>query len=314
MVKRTWAWVLPLFLFCACGGERLYRAAIGWERYRASMKAKVVQAADHEVHYLELLPPTQPGKAQRTLVLVHGFGVDKDTWVRFVQALAAGEPDRDRFRIIAIDLPGFGESTRNPALSYDIESQAKRLHAILEALGVHHASFVGNSMGGAISTFYALTYPSEVESLALFDSAGVKCPRMSEKTVKITPEENPLVVRSEADFDRLLSLTFVQQPSIPGSVKAYFLQRGLKNQAFNDKVFRDIRVPGIDLSERLRELKTPTHIVWGDTDRIIDPSCAEVFAAGIAGSQLVVMKDTGHGPMLERPTESAKLYLDFIKR
>lgn len=292
----------------------MYRAAIGWERYRANMKQKVVQAAEHEVHYLELQPPLEPGKTQRTLVLVHGFGVDKDTWVRFVQAIAASEPDSDRLRVFAIDLPGFGESTRNPALSYDIASQAKRLHAILEALGVHHADFAGNSMGGAIITYYALTYPNEVESLALFDSAGVKCPRLGEKTVKITPKENPLVVRSEADFDRLLSLTFVEQPSIPSSVKAYFLQRGLKNQAFNDKVFRDIRVPGLDLTARLPELKTPTLIIWGDGDRIIDPSCAEVFAAGIAGSELVVMKNTGHGPMLERPTESAKLYLDFLKR
>ena len=55
-----------------------------------------------------------------------------------------------------------------------------------------------------------------------------------------------------------------------------------------------------------------TLIVWGARDRIIDPSCAEVFSKGIAGSHLVVMPDTGHGPMLERPKELAKLFEHFV--
>lgn len=291
-------------ILAACNGETTYKAAIAWERFHAGVKAKVVHAADHDVHYLE--GGVSGAKALENVVLVHGIGMDKDTWLYLLQAL------EHEYHVVSVDLPGFGDSTRDPAQSYDIPTQAQRLHAVLQAIGVHHAHFIGNSMGGAISATYAIFYPNEVRSLTLVDSAGVKPPRLSPETIVITEQDNPLVVASEADLDRLMSISLVKPPSIPSSVKRFFVDRAMKNADFTRKVFHDIRKEPSDLTERLPEIKARTLIVWGARDRIIDPSCAEVFSKGIAGSHLVVMPDTGHGPMLERPKELAKLFEHFV--
>lgn len=94
------------------------------ERQRAGLSLKQVSVGDLSIHYYE----GGPSNAQ-TIVMVHGFAASKDNWLRF-----AGYLSQD-YRVIALDLPGFGGSSR-PVGSYDIGTQSERLAGIIDALGL----------------------------------------------------------------------------------------------------------------------------------------------------------------------------------
>jgi pimeloyl-ACP methyl ester carboxylesterase len=278
---------------CDAVSARLFEWKKGRYRSAARLVEKRVSVAGHDWVYLDR------GTGE-PLVLVHGFGADKDNWT----FLAAKIPDA--YRVIAVDLPGFGESTRRLEERYDARTQAARLLAFLDALHVDRAHFVGNSMGGAIATRLALDHPERVRSLTLLDPGGIEAPHPSEVALARARGENLLLVDSVEDFDRLMGLLFVKPPDIPGFIKSYFARRAVENRAFNDKVFADLMGTPDRLESELHKVTAPTLIIWGDKDRIIDVSAAAIWNAGIPGSKLVLLPDCGHVPMIERPEESAR--------
>jgi len=295
---------VTFFLLAACSGESVYKSALGWELWRAGMKEKKLTVQGFEIAYLESRP-TDPQKPE-TIVLVHGFGANKETWMRFASHLP------ERMRVIALDVPGFGESTRDMAQNYDIPTQASRLHYFIQALGVKKAHLAGNSMGGSIVAYYALSYPEEVATLFLIDAAGVITTAGTDLRKALSAGNNPLVISTEAEYDGLLALSFVVPPSIPSSVKRYFVAQSAANRALTEKIYADMNNSPIDLTSRLSEIHTRTLVLWGDSDRLIDKSVGEVYAAGIEGAKMVVMDKCGHAPQLERPKEAAEIYALFL--
>src|SRR5262245_34551116 len=95
------------------------------DRSRAGLSEKSLRVDDLDIRYYE----GGPEKAQAVL-LVHGFGADKNNWPRFARYLT------ERYHVIAVDLPGFGESSRPENISYDVGSQAERLFSFTRALGI----------------------------------------------------------------------------------------------------------------------------------------------------------------------------------
>ncbi len=104
------------------------------------------------------------------LVLIHGFGGNKDNWTRIAKYLTP------HFRVIAPDLPGFGQSTRGPNGDYTIGAQVKRVRAFVRALGIESFHIGGNSMGGNISGAFAARYPEDLKSLWLLARAALPLP------------------------------------------------------------------------------------------------------------------------------------------
>ena len=131
------------------------------ERTRCGLEAKRVQAAGFDIAYLE-------GGAGEPLVLVHGFGADKDNFARVAAYLIP------HYRVLVPDLPGFGESSRSEGVSYAAAPQAERLRAFVRAVGVERVHLGGNSMGGFVVTQYAIDHPTEVASLWLLGPAGTR--------------------------------------------------------------------------------------------------------------------------------------------
>ena len=111
-------------------------------------------------------------------------------------------PDTSQdYRVIALDLPGFGASSK-PAGSYDIGTQTERLADIIDALGLDQLHLMGNSMGGHISALYAARHPTRIRSLTLLDNAGITSPQPSELRLRLSRgETNPLVVKSPRTFN-----------------------------------------------------------------------------------------------------------------
>ncbi|MDE2150467.1 MAG: alpha/beta hydrolase, partial [Gammaproteobacteria bacterium] len=136
--------------------QRLARAGIAVERSLASVTPKQLAIAGFKICYLD---GGTAGDDREALVLLHGIGADKDQWNRVTRCL------RGRFRVIAPDLPGFGDSDKPPQADYSIPAQVENLKRFLDALGLDRVHLGGNSMGGLIAARFAARYQRRVITL-----------------------------------------------------------------------------------------------------------------------------------------------------
>ena len=272
------------------------------EQYRAGLSHEQLSVHNLNIHYYRGGPASG-----ETLVLLHGFAADKDNWLRFSRHLTQD------YRVIALDLPGFGDSDLPPG-SYDVGTQAERLADILDELGVQQAHVLGNSMGGQIAALFAARYPERVRSLALFANAGIESPHKSELYQLLTSgSPNPLVVKQPQDFDKLLRFVFVEPPYLPESLKRYLGERAMAKATHYDQVFKQLVERPVPLAPELPKIQAPTLLLWGRQDRVLDVSSIEVMQPLLNKPNVVIMDNVGHAPMLERPEESALLYRGFLE-
>ena len=271
------------------------------ERKAAGLQEKRVRVGDHEIVYLE-------GGHGETILMIHGFAANKDNWVRFAKSISAG------YHVVALDLPGFGESTCLENASYSIVDQAKRLNHFADAVGLKKFHIVGNSMGGHIAARYTVMFPERVLTLGLFDSAGVRSPVPSEMVERLTKgESNPLVAGSVEEFDSLIKFVFSTPPDIPRFVKKLLLEEAQRHKTSNERIFKQILSENAALEPDLPKIKTRTLVLWGDQDRVLDISSVKVLEKGLPNCTVVIMQNCGHLPMIERPKEAAEHYLVFLK-
>jgi len=123
--------------------------------------------------------------------------------------------------------------------------------------------------------------------------------------------EEVLALLDVEGFERLLDFVFVERPQIPRPVARYLAEQAVVNRPFNEKVLHDLISEPLALEDLVRDLPTPTLIVWGDHDRLVDVSGADLLHAVMPSSQVVVMKNVGHIPMVEKPEDTANAFLDF---
>ncbi len=292
--------------FVASDPGALLQAVMRQERGAASLTEHTMTWGEHTIVYLDGGDPRGA-----PVVLLHGFSADKDNWTRMAKTLGPAG-----YRIIAPDLPGHGLSSRIPSHTYGIESQVAFVEHLRAELGLETMHLGGNSMGGHISALYGARHPERVRSLALLNPGGVTSPVPSERN-RILEEtgENPLLVTSVEDYDRLLAFVFHTPPTLPTAVKQYFADRAVATRDFNDKIHDDIKGDGyVALEPLLPSVQAETLVLWGDTDRVLHPSGAEVFGELLPRAEVVMMKDMGHAPMIERPAETAGILIDFFSR
>lgn len=300
--------LICLALILAAGATTLYLSPAALlasvqftERQLAGLDSRQVQVGEFNVHYYEGGP-----QGAETILMIHGFGADKDNWLRFSRPLTA------RYHVVALDLPGFGDSSK-PEASYDVGTQVERLNAFAKAIGLHKLHLIGNSMGGHIAALYAARHPEEVLSVALLNNAGVNAPQASELFKRLDRgDANPLLVRNADDFSNMLDLLFVEKPPLPGSLKQYLAERAMASHDFNQKIFNQLRERYIPLETELAKIQVPTLLLWGDQDQILDVSSIKVMQPLLKQPSVVIMQACGHLPMIERPEETAEHYLAFL--
>jgi pimeloyl-ACP methyl ester carboxylesterase len=274
-------------------------AMISFERSRSGLTSKTVIVGDHEVAYLE-------GGTGEAILMIHGFPADKDVWTRFARRLTS------KYRVIALDLPGFGESPARDGDSYDIEHQAARVHAFTQAIGLTRYHLIGNSMGGHIAGVVAHHWPAEVATLALLDAHGVGWGEASRVARELAAGHNSLLPKTDDEYDALVPLVFHEQPWIPYPVYAVMRDRVIERHALfapiADELVKDVQT----LAPLLPNIPARTLVLWGDSDQIFSVDAVKIFQAHMPNATAVVMKDCGHVPMMERPAEAADHYLAFL--
>ncbi|MEH6482520.1 MULTISPECIES: alpha/beta fold hydrolase [Pseudomonas] len=267
----------------------------------AGVSSRQIEVADLSIHYYEGGPA-----GAETLLLVHGFGGDKSNWLKFVGHFTG------KYHVIALDLPGFGDSSK-PQLSFDVGTQAERLLTFTDALNLPPVNLVGNSMGGHISALYAARYPQRVKSLALFDNAGITAPVDSVLFKRLkSGQSNPLLIQSRSDFKQMLNLVFVNVPPMPERLNNYLADRAIASYPRNNKIFEQLQTRYIALEPELGKIQVPTLLLWGDQDQILDISSMAVMQPLLAKPSTAVINNCGHVPMLECPDETAQQYQQFL--
>jgi pimeloyl-ACP methyl ester carboxylesterase len=280
----------------------ILKTAMYVEHKLARVEEREIAVGDHNIRYLAGGPADGP-----VLLLLHGFGGDKNNWMRMARPLT------ERYRVIVPDLPGFGESTRLPNATYDLVTQAERIDAFTRALSLPPHHVAGNSMGGNLAGAYAVRFPDRTASVAFIANAGIKSPKESELSARLTRQENPLLPATVEQFEAMLDLIFVKRPWAPAAVMRYFATQSLENRDFNEKIWRDIMIERpYSVQDELEKIDQPVLILWGDRDRLLDVSAIEVMKPALPQARVVVLKDCGHIPMLERPNETAENYLSFL--
>jgi abhydrolase domain-containing protein 6 len=296
--------LLSIVLLSACSRQDIYQKAIGFERSTAGLEAASITLGELDIAYLR----NADMNSGDTIVMVHGFGANKDNWTRMARELT------DKFNVYAIDLPGHGESSKPLDLGYRLDQQVAHLARILQALDIAEMHMMGNSMGGAITALYAATYPEQIKTAVLFDPAGI-LEYESELFDLVVAGDNPLIPSKPGDFERLMDFALEKKPFIPWPVLGVMEEQVLANQAINEVIFAAIRDTSFepDFRNIIARIKNPVLVVWGKEDRVINYRNGNVFVNIIPDAQLKILDGIGHAPMIEAPEESARLFLEFAK-
>ncbi|MEP0547516.1 MAG: alpha/beta fold hydrolase [Rhodothermales bacterium] len=300
-MRRFALFSLLLLAGCTSVQNTLYTAGLKAERRGADLDARTVETPTGTIAYLEREAPGQ------TVVLLHGFAANKDNWVRFVPHLP------DSLRLVVPDMPGHGESTFDPAATYDVPALVDGVVAALDAIGLDRFHLAGNSLGGLVATRIALDYPNRVASLFLLDPAGVEPPDPSPFREALAAGDNPLVPTTAAGYDSLVALAFNDPPDLPWPAGDVLARAYAERAEENQHIWRDINSPPMLITDELPALAMPVFLLFGADDRIIDPSSARVWAERVPDIRVVLLPDVGHAPMLEVPRTTARYYLDFLQ-
>lgn len=283
--------LLALALFDRLAPAQAARLGTALERKRCGLAAK--QAS---------LPYLEGGSGSEVLVLVHGFGGDKDNFTRIAAHLVP------HYRVIIPDLPGFGDARRDMGEPHDMAAQVANLRRFLAQLNVQRFHLGGNSMGGFVASEYAARHPEQVASLWLLAPTGTDAsldvPYFHEYA---RSGQMPLLVRSVADYQALLDACMARPPFLPYCLKHEMARRAVADYPLHVKIMQ-----ALTTSPRLAgPINVPALIVWGKQDRMLNPKAAAVMHALMPGSQVVLMDGIGHLPMVEAPRETASDFLAF---
>lgn len=282
-------------------------------RQLSGLSAKTVRIAGHEVHYLDS-GPTQPGTPQGhgdlPIILLHGIFAEKDHWADFARPITATH------RVIAPDLPGFGQSTRDEALPYDYAAHTRRLRELMDAWGIDRAHLAGNSMGGTIAALLALEHPQRVASVAFIGAPhGLRSPQPSRMDQLIDAGQRPLVAADAAAFEAMMALVFEKRPFLPYPILHATEQAAARNATSNARLWDAQLKDRYLLGQRLAKgLQQPTLALWGEQDRVFDISGTEVLAALLPHARIEPLPGIGHLPMMEAPGDTAQRYLAFLRQ
>lgn len=230
---------------------------------------------------------TQEGSG-KDVVLLHGWGASKDSFYYVTQHL------EKRFRVTAIDFPGFGASDK-PAHPYTVFDYASSLNALLTYLDLRPYAVVAHSFGARVAIKLLSSESELTEKLVITGGAGIKPKRTFRGMLKKTTY-------------RFLRKTHLF------SAETLRKKFGSKDYACLDEVMRKtfVNVVCEDLTPKLKEIVCPTLLIWGENDRETPLYMGKIMNREIAQSALITMEDAGHFCFIDSPYVFNKILDKFL--
>ncbi|HEX8866090.1 MAG TPA: alpha/beta hydrolase [Lentzea sp.] len=211
-----------------------------------------------------------------TFLLLHGGG-GAATMTKFAELLAG----RTGAEVLAPVHPGFG-GTPKPASLTGVASLARHYVDLLEERDLTGVTVLGNSFGGWLAAEIALLGSPRVTAAVIVNGVGVEVPG------------HPVTDVSGLSLAEIQALSWHDPSKAPAGpppdVRALI---GYTGPSMADPTLLD----------RLAGVRIPVHVLWGESDRIVDPEYGKAYAAAIPGSTFTLLPRTGHLPQLETPEE-----------
>jgi pimeloyl-ACP methyl ester carboxylesterase len=282
-----------------------------WNRNRHivfhSDHSRFVDIDGVRVHYQEAGDPKAP-----TLVLIHGFASSTLVWSKvFLRLADAG------FRVIALDMLGFGYSGKPRNGEYTIPGQASLLISLLDRLNIKRATLVGSSYGGAVAATCALDYPRRVEKLVLIGTVNNNRP-LNYKLMRVFGSPvfgdvvSPLLIGSRRLLRRRMKRVYDRHEWMLDERRVQARHLPLRAAGTQRAIVRTVRAWDAERISREAHLITqPTLLLWGENDCEIPLADGERLHELIPGSRLIVFLNCGHIPHEEYPEEFTGVVADF---
>jgi pimeloyl-ACP methyl ester carboxylesterase len=271
---------------------------------------RVLRAPAHRAGYVRtgalMLRYVRSGSGP-TVVLVHGFGESLLAWRAVFDQLARSAD------VIALDLPGFGLSSKPPS-GYATDSLAADVLGALTALGVRRAILVGHSMGGAVVFAAALRDPGRVRALVLVDPALVGTPApVSEarRSDSARGSAAPLIAEYEALRTRFAAPHDPDWLAETDSARAYAPADDPAYRGAVAAVLREFDFAYLT-DERVDAWRLPTLVLWGEFDEIFPLEEGRRLAGRLKGATFEVVPRSWHRPHVERPAQTAAAIERFV--
>ncbi len=284
-------------------------ASPDWRQTDWARELKTIEVDGTPINYVDV-----GSGDEEPVVLVHGLGGQWQNWLENIPRLA-----QER-RVLALDLPGFGLTPEPSDGEITIRGYGRCVDAFCEKLGLGEVDMVGNSMGGFVAAEVAIQFPERVARLALVSAAGITSADALQAPILTIGRLATAIATNTAAQDRQLAARPITRHASLSLVARH--PRLLKADLAYEGFFKGAGKPGFnaalracldyDFRDRLPDVKVPTLIVWGEKDSIIPVRDADEFERLIEDSRKVVMKDTGHIPMAERPQAFNDVLVEFL--
>lgn len=256
------------------------------------VEGSFVTGAGVRTHFVKV------GKGETTILLLHGFGGSTWSWRKNINELAKD------FTVFAIDIRGFGYTSRDPAAEYSPRGYATHVSTFMDILGIRRPVIVGHSLGGEVALRIALQRPDDVAGLVLIDSTGLK--KGFGDAPEVPPPFNTTLVRlatSENVVRTALNSAFYNTAAVNREmIRAY--RDPLDVESAESGLLRMARssAPMLTTSE-IGRISQPTLIIWGRQDTWLPVSQGEELSRIIKGSQLIAYERAGHMVIEERASD-----------
>jgi abhydrolase domain-containing protein 6 len=246
------------------------------------------------------------------VILLHGLFAQKEQWQDVLCTLAAAG-----FDAIALDLPGFGKSDNYPVTVYDLNREVELLNSFINALKIEAFSLAGNSMGGTIAALSTERYPGKVLKLAFIGPPlGLVSwgPRVRQAIIQGV---NPFIPMDSTQFDLEMALLFAHPPEVADEVRNSLIRDNVSQNHHYQQVWNIVNLFDTVLQDPPKEhllRETPVLILWGESDAIYPVAGAEFLHKLLPNSRLVTFPETGHLPMMEKPAETGRVLVQFLRK
>jgi pimeloyl-ACP methyl ester carboxylesterase len=285
-----------------------------WEQFAGSLhhgeRSQFAEVDGLRIHYQEFGESTAP-----TIILIHGFSASTYTWRETAPLLA-----EKGFRVLVVDLIGFGFSQKPKWLDYTIEMQAEMIVRFMNRLGIGRATLIGSSYGGAVAQSVALDDPERVEKLVLvgtvFNDEVRKMPLTKLVTLPLFGEAlTPFLTSSKTYIRARMRHTLATtNHNLIDENRIQSVMRPLQAADAHRSLFRTLRNWNASRLEQNAEfIEHPTLLVWGEDDRVIPLHNGIALHRAIKDSRLVVFKDCGHVPHEEYAEDFVELAGEFCQ-
>ncbi|HSD46264.1 MAG TPA: alpha/beta hydrolase [Pyrinomonadaceae bacterium] len=282
-----------------------------WNKYRHvvfhSEHSCFVKVDGIRVHFQEAGHKSNP-----TLVLIHGFASSTLVWSKvFLRFAEAG------FRVIAVDMLGFGYSGKPRNGEYTIGGQARLLIGLLDRLGIKRATLVGSSYGGAVAATCALDHSNRIEKLVLVGTVNNNRP-LRFKLMRIFGSPvvgavvSPLLIGSRRLLRKRMKRVYDRHEWVLDERRVDARHFPLRASGTQRAIIRTVRSWDAErISRDAHLIRQPTLLIWGENDLEIPLADGERLHEAIPGSRFVVFRNCGHLPHEEYPEAFTKVVTDF---